>query len=92
MELCALCRKPGTNRNPINRHHIQGRKKHQHLPIMRVHSFTCHSFAQWITNLYLEAGLEEELNENIIVYFYNRVIGLRHGDDYVLHILRAGRT
>lgn len=88
-DICALCRRPGTKNDPLNRHHIQGRKKGEHLPIMRVHSKTCHLFCQWITNMYLLMGLEAELNENIIVYFYNRVIGLRHGDDYVLHVLRS---
>lgn len=87
-DLCALCRKPGTKSNPTNRHHIHGRKKGQHTPIMRVHSKTCHQFAQWVTNLYIEAGCEDELNENIIVYLYNRVLGLRHSDGYVLHPMR----
>lgn len=56
---------------------------------MMTHSKTCHQFAQWVTNMYRDAGLEHELNENIIVYLYNRVIGLKHGDGYILHPQRS---
>lgn len=85
-DLCSLCRKRGTQGNPANKHHIKGKR---YPDVMVVHSKTCHQFAQWVTNLYLEAGLEDELSDKLIVYLYNRVLGLRHSDGYVLHPMRG---
>lgn len=85
-DLCALCRQPGRNNNALNKHHIKGKK---YPNVMRVHSKTCHWLAQFVTDLYLEAGMESELNENIIIYFYRRAVGLRHGDGPILHPMRS---
>lgn len=85
MRRCALCRKGGSDKNPINKHHIKGKKFPD---VMDTHTKTCHWFAQWITNWYMEMGLEHELDDKLIVYFYNRVVGLRHGDGYILHTVR----
>ena len=84
LERCALCRKQGTKNNRLNRHHVQGRKKGQHTPIMRVHSLTCHHFCNWVTALYQAAGRETELDERRIIYLYQRSVNLRHGDGFVL--------
>jgi len=84
-DICSLCRKPGTATNRINKHHIKGKRYSE---LMKVHSKTCHWLAQFVTDLYLEAGMEQELNENIIIYFYRRAVLLKHGDDFVLHPMR----
>ena len=76
MHKCELCRKQGTKQNPTNKHHIRGK----HFPeVMVVHSKTCHWFAQWITNSYVEMGRELELNANHLVYLYNRLTSVRDG-------------
>lgn len=84
MRRCALCRKTGTERNPINKHHVRGKN---YPDVMETHTHTCHWFAQWITNAYLMAGIEAELDERRIIYLYNRVVTLRHGDGLILPVI-----
>lgn len=84
MANCQLCFRPPTKRNPLNRHHIRGRKRGQHLPIMRVHSVTCHQFCQWITNIYLLHGWEDELTEALLVEAYQRTINLQRDGKFVI--------
>lgn len=85
-DICAICRTPGVKgKNDLNKHHIKGKR---YPDIMRVHSKTCHWLAQFVTDLYLQAGMEDELNENIIIYWAQRARLLKHADGYVLHPMR----
>ena len=86
-EKCRLCHRVGTTQNPINSHHYKGRRKYpKH--IMRVHSRSCHWFAEWVTSVYLLNGVEDELEASLIAYLYNRVVTLQHQGDWILPIYR----
>ena len=80
-----MCRHAGTRTNPLNKHHIKGKK---YPDVMRVHSHSCHVFAQFITNLYLLHGREEELDEKFIVYLYQRFVTLTHNGEFILPVYR----
>ena len=71
-EICLLCKQPGTKKNPLNNHHVKGRRNDSK-DVMRVHSSGCHAFADWITQEFNLRGNIDILTANIIVYFYNRV-------------------
>ena len=83
MDKCQLCYKSGTSRNPINKHHIKGKKFPD---VMKVHTHTCHWYSQWVTNIYLAAGREDELTESLIRYLYQRTVTMRHEKNFVLPI------
>jgi hypothetical protein len=85
---CELCKQPGTKTNPVNRHHVRGRQKGRDEKgyIMLTHSKTCHQFAQWITNLYVERDMIEALKPEHIVYLFNRICTVREGGAFVLPI------
>lgn len=73
MEKCRLCFRPSTKRNPLNKHHIKGKK---YPDIMLVHSQTCHRFCDWVTGHYLLHGWEDELSEGFLVELYHRIVNL----------------
>lgn len=81
METCELCRRPATKTNPLNNHHVRGKKNNLKYT-MRVHSETCHVFADWITKLYIQKGEVEHLEAKHIIYFFTRVTSIR--EDHVL--------
>ena len=85
VDKCVLCRKADTTDNPTNKHHIKGKK---YPDVMRVHSHTCHWFAQWVTNLYLLHGREDELSEKFLIYLYQRVVTLTNDGDFVLPVYK----
>lgn len=90
MEVCQLCHKPGKKGDELNRHHVRGRRKNRDETgfIMLTHSKTCHLFAQWLTNLYLQAGMAEKLTIEHIIYMFNRVATLRDPDQFILPLYR----
>lgn len=85
-EACDLCRQAGTKANRISTHHVQGRKKGVHMPVMRVHEGACHRFADWITQLYKERGILSELEAKHVVYYFNRVVTIRDNGAFILPI------
>lgn len=85
-ETCRLCFRPPTKRNPLNTHHIKGRRKRVHLPVMRVHSLTCHKFCDWITSHYLLHGWEEDLTEKFLVELYHRMVLLQRDGQFTFRL------
>jgi hypothetical protein len=85
-ELCALCRKPPAKGNRLATHHVQGRKKNTHMPTMRVHEGACHRFADWITVLYKERGILDDLKAEHVVYYFTRVASVRDEGVFILPI------
>ena len=85
-ETCELCRRPPTKTNRLSTHHVQGRKKGEHMPVMRVHEGACHRFADWITTLYKERGILGDLKAEHIVYYFNRVARIRQDGIFILPI------
>ena len=71
---CQLCFEKGTTHNRLNRHHVRGRKFPD---IMWTHTNTCHWFAQWITNSFVELGIESSLTASFITFAYQRTITQR---------------
>lgn len=85
-EKCSLCFRPGTKRNPINTHHIRGRKKGVHMPTMRVHSRNCHKFCDWVTSHYLLHGWGDELSEAMLVEVYQRTVTLQRDGKFIFKL------
>ena len=83
MEACQLCFRPQTKRNLLNRHHIRGRNSPL---VMRVHSKTCHRWADWVTGHYLLHGWEDELSEKFLVELYHRMVLLQRDGKFTFRL------
>lgn len=87
LDKCQLCFRAETKRNPLNKHHIKGKR---YPDIMKVHSVTCHKFCDWVTALYVLHGWESRLSEQFLRYLYQRVLTLQDDRMFVLPIYEQG--
>ena len=55
---CDLCRRVGTEKNPLTRHHADGNpRNHDPVNYMVLHRTLCHTFGDFITQFYSHYGV-----------------------------------